>query len=472
MYHLTNKAWLRTGIFVMAIAMTSSAFSPANAQEKASDRYRYIAPDAETTDDPRRLPVPPGYLVPEGSIVLKGGRVFDGTGAATRPATIVIEGKTITAILPPNSTDWPQDANVIDVSGQTVLPGLIDLHVHLSYTEWPTIPTSQAVDVAHGVLRGVERLRYFIESGITSVRDTGSQGMAPFYLKEWVAQNRLPGPRVFAAGQLITGTGGHGAEGYDIHSAIYGEIYEASGPDGFRDAVRIQFKNGADFIKLGSHYSREEVQAAVNEAHALGLHITADAETFYIQWAVEAGIDAIEHPLPRSDNTIRLMATNGTHSVPTLLTYQIIFDTKGAYYGSTSRRFTFTSESMFETFKKMRDAGVLMGVGTDLINHWYRSLPDAYIEELKWFEDAGYSAPEALVAATRTGAVILDMEDKLGTLEEGKLADVLVVNGRPDENLDDLANVSLVIRNGIVMVEDGRVVIEPHVPIPLPSYRN
>ncbi len=471
MNHRTNRVWLRMGILLVATAMIVSGYSPANAQTKPSDRYQYLTPETVTTDDPRRIPMPPDYLIPEGSIVLSGGRVFDGTGAATRAATVVIEGKTITALLPPESTDWPKEAKVIDVSGKTVLPGLIDCHVHLTYTE-PGIPISKAVDFSHGALRGVERLRYYIESGITSVRDTGSQGMAPFYLKEWVAENRLPGPRVFAAGQLITGTGGHGAEGYDIHSAIYGEIYEASGPDGFRDAARKQFKAGADFIKLGSHFSREEVKAAVEEAHALGVRITADAETFYIQWAVEAGIDCIEHPLPRSDETIRLMAKRGTHNVPTLISYQIIFDTEGAYYGSTSRRFTFTRDSMFETLKKMRDAGILMGIGTDLVGNWYRFLPQAYIEEMKWFVKAGYSVPEALVAATKNGAIILDMEDKLGTLEKGKLADVLVVDGRPDESLDDLANVSLVIRGGIVVVKDGQVVIKRHVPIPLPSAAN
>jgi imidazolonepropionase-like amidohydrolase len=104
---------------------------------------------------------------------------------------------------------------------------------------------------------------------------------------------------------------------------------QASGPDDWREAVREQFKRGADVIKLASHYSREEIAAAVDEAHALGLKVAVDAETFYIQWAVEAGADTIEHPLPRTDETIRLMAEKGTQAVPTLIPYIYIFDLAG-----------------------------------------------------------------------------------------------------------------------------------------------
>jgi len=156
------------------------------------------------------------------------------------------------------------------------MPGLIDLHTHLSYDEI-YVPISIALSRADATVRGVERLRYFIESGITSIRDVGGHGDVPFRLKDWVVRNRLPGPRVFAAGQLITGTDGHGAEGLDQTSSLYGVIREASGPDDWREAVREQFKRGADVIKLASHFSREEVAAAVEEAHALGLKVAVDA---------------------------------------------------------------------------------------------------------------------------------------------------------------------------------------------------
>ncbi len=453
-----------------AIMLLLSASVAAEAQQQFEDRRRFFDDNEVTSDDPRRIPMPDVPRGPDGSIVLRGGGVFDGTGTATRPGTLVLERNKVRAILEPGNEDWPADATVIDVAGHTVLPGLIDLHTHLDYSE-PDVPIAQAVNPTHATLRGVERLRYFIESGITSVRDTGSKFDIPFRLKDWVSANRIVGPRVFAAGQLITATGGHGAEGLTEHSQIYGEIREASGPDDWREAVREQFKNGADFIKLSSHFSKAEVQAAVEEAHALGIRVTVDAETFYIGWAVEAGVDCVEHPLPRTQEAIDMMAARGVHSVPTLTTYTYIFDRSGGYHGSTSRRFSFSKDANLDVLRRMREAGIKQGIGTDLVFDSFRHLPSSYITEMEWFVKGGYTKTQALVAATRTGAEILDMDDKLGTLEPGKLADVLVVDGDPEENLRDLENVQIVIRDGHIVVRDGRVYIPRHVPVPEPTPR-
>jgi len=431
-------------------------------QEKAQDRRRFLDPQTPLSDDPRRTVMKPGPRGPEGTLVLRNGRIFDGTGAPAREGTLVIERNKVVKILPPGSSDWPKDARVIDASGKTILPGLIDLHTHLTY------PLNQedigvAMNDADATLRAVEKLRYFIESGITSVRDVGSKGDVPFRLKVWVAENRVPGPRVFPAGAFITGEGGHSTENTpDEIIGLMGATRLASGPDDWRQAVREQFHKGADVIKLGSHFSAEEVKAAVTEAHELGLKVTVDAETFYIQRAVEAGADTIEHPLPRSEETIQLMAKKGVAADPTLIPYQIIFEEWGGYFGSTSRRFTFSKEANLEMLKRLRKAGIKCGVGTDLILHWYRYMPGPYIRELKNLVEAGWSVPEALVAATKTNAEILDMDDRLGTLQPGKLADVLVVDGRPDENLDDLAKVDLVIRDGYRVVEGGHLGVPRH----------
>ena len=358
------------------------------------------------------------------------------------------------------------------------MPGLIDLHAHLTIGGVPepgvgadttgggvTMPSGDA----NATLRAVEKARYYIESGITSVRDLASRGDVPFRIKAWVNAHMLVGPRVFPVGKLITGKGGHGAEGYGPSSPIWGAVREANGPDDWRLAVREQFDAGADAIKLASHFSREEVKAAVDEAHALGLKVVLDAETFYIQWAVEAGADDIEHPLPRTEETIRLMVRKGTQGAPTLVPYQYVFDQSGGYFGSTSRRFTFSKAANFEMLRRLKAAGVKLGIGTDLVGDWFRLMPAPYITELKNFVAVGYTIPEVLVIATRTNSEILDMDDKLGTLEPGKLADVLVVDGRPDMNLDDLSKVDLVIRDGEVVVQGGQVVIPRHVPRPEPK---
>lgn len=445
----------------------SVAGRPVLGQERSEDRRSFLRPETRVSDDPRRVPASPDPAGPEGSVVLRGGRIFDGSGAAAREGTVVIERNVITAILPAGSTDWPEDARVIDVAGMTVMPGLIDMHTHLTYTE-SGVPLAHATDEADATLRAMERLRFFIESGITSVRDVASLEDVPFRLKEWVRERRLPGPRVFAAGKLITGTGGHAAEGLGPTSPLYGGVREASGPDDWREAVREMFKAGADVIKVASHFSPEEVRAAVEEAHALGLKITCDCETFYVDWAVEAGVDMIEHPLPRSDAAIRLMAQRGVGAIPTLIPYVYIFDLSGGYWGSTSRRFSFSKNDNIEMLRRLREAGVKCGVGTDLIMSWFRYLPASYVRELEMFVQAGYTTQEVLAAATRVNAELLDMADKLGTLEPGKLADVLVVEGRPDANLRDLENVRFVIRDGEVVVEEGRVLIPRHVPVPEP----
>jgi imidazolonepropionase-like amidohydrolase len=119
--------------------------------------------------------------------------------------------------------------------------------------------------------------------------------------------------------------------------------------------------------------------------------------------------------------------------------------------------------------RRLRRAGVKLGIGTDLVTDWYRYMPAPYLLEMQRFKEAGFTAPEVLAIATRQNAELLDMSDKIGTLTVGKLADVLIVNGRPDVTLDDITKVDVVIRNGTVLVENGRVSIPRHVPVPMPK---
>lgn len=209
-------------------------------------------------------------------------------------------------------------------------------------------------------------------------------------------------------------------------------------------------------IKFASHYSKAEIATGIDDAHALGLTTTVDAEGFYTQWAVEAGIDTVEHPLPRTAETAALTATKGVASVPTIVPYDYIFDHMGGSFGSTSRRFGFSRQSTRAMLKTLKDAGITLGFGTDLVFDWFRYLPGAYLTEAQEFVAAGYTPAKVLGIATKTNAQILDMADKLGTLEPGKLADVLIVDGQPDVRIDDLAKVNTVIRDGVVAVRGVR----------------
>jgi imidazolonepropionase-like amidohydrolase len=442
------------------------------------NRDRWLPKSVPTSDDVLRIPVPADFNVPKGSFVLVGGRLFDGTGTAARPATIVVQGKTISALLKPGERNWPADAVVYDISGKTVMPGLIDLHTHLTFldVEDMSVYSPGNTSGAESVMRGLRRMAIHLQAGVTSVRDVASHGDAPFVLKRLQASGEIQGPRIFTAGQLITQPGGHGA----LHAvtANYPEVPNgnpnsmvriASGPEQWREAVRIQFTKGADLIKLASEYTQEEITAAVDEAHSLGLPVTVDSETQYIDMAIKAGVDSIEHPLPRSDEAISLMAKRGIASVPTLVTYRIIQRKSGGYFGSTSRRFELNEDSIVAMAKKLRRAKVKMGIGLDLITDAPNYMPGAYIDELESFTQIGFTKAEALVAATRTSAEIMHMGDRLGTIEVGKLADIIVVDGNPDEDFSALRKVRTVFVNGRLELQEGRIYKPAHVEVPLPQ---
>jgi imidazolonepropionase-like amidohydrolase len=455
-----GSVWMFMGLLVLA------GLGGTNADARPQDRRGVLAPTERTTDDPRRIPRKPASG-PGATLVLRGGRVFDSVSGGVRPASVVIQGNTISAVLAAGVEGWPADAQVIDVTGKTVMPGLIDMHVHLTYPD-PDTPADEHASEGSGVLRGERNLRYYLESGFTSVRDMNGVLNAPYLLADWSAANAIPAPRVFTGGHIITGTGGHATERPVTPNHGPEFAWEVDGPDAWRAAVRKTFKQGASVIKIASHFSAEEVAAAVDEAHLLGLKVACDCETIYTTMAVKAGVDTIEHPLPRTDEAIAEMARRKVGAIPTLQVYQNVFDQSGGYYGSTSRRFSMSGQANFDVFKRMKAAGVVMGVGTDTIGGAHRFVPAMYIAELKWFVKGGYSIPEALKAATFTNAKLLDMDDKLGSLEKGKLADVIVVDGKPDENLDDLQRIDVVIKDGRLLVRSGQVVVPRHALVPLP----
>ena len=275
-------------------------------------------PGTTTTDDPRRVPIPSQDISKDPILVLKGGTLIDGTGREpVANAVLVIQGNRILEAGPAGKVVVPREVGrTIDVANLYIVPGLIDLHMHFDQHRGDDFRLYRDSEAA-AAIRGMELASRFLDGGITSVRDVGTPGDVALKLKEAVQRRIIDGPRVFWSGKLIVSKGGHPDEITDTASGgprsldTRPQVRVATGPSDWRLAVREQIRSGADLIKVTAPHSREEVSAAIDEAHMLGIRVTADAFGDYITWGVEAGLDSVEHPLATPDEAIRLMAKQG-----------------------------------------------------------------------------------------------------------------------------------------------------------------
>jgi len=417
-------------------------------------------PPFVTTDDPRRVRIPANADDQTPAIVLRDGTLIDGTGSPpVANAVVVVRGDRILAAGPSGSVALPSgEYQLLDVSGFYIVPGLIDLHIHLAQ-QWKADDSQYQDSDAAAALRGARKLAALLDGGITTVRDVGTRNDVAFKLKEAVERRIFEGPRVFWAGKGILATGGHGDElRSGVSEASKGTIHSggpyariADGADEWRLAVREQIRQHVDLIKLFAPFSREEVSAAIAEAHAQRFRVTVDAFGQFTTWAIEAGADCIEHTLAMPDAAIAMMAQRDTALVPTLTTYHAGGLPPGGYYHDLHRSFEMTHAGNLRIVRAAHAAGVRIGIGTDMGFAGERHYPASYFTEAGFLRDAGLTDAEVLSGATRVAADILGMADKLGTLEQGKLADVLVVRGNP---LADLRN----LRNLVLLLADGRVV--------------
>jgi imidazolonepropionase-like amidohydrolase len=254
--------------------------------------------------------------------------------------------------------------------------------------------------------------------------------------------------RLFSCGQLLTVTGGHGY-GLQLSRAV-------DGPWEWRKAVREMFKEGFRHIKISPTYTMEEAEAAVDEAKTLGIRITSHGgglsdttPTTMTRIAVQAGVQCIEHLNEMEDEVLDLIAEKGVFIVPTLSIYREQYKEKDINRILIEERGW--TVSLHETlFKKAMARKITMGIGTDAVGRFMKLYPKIYLMEMKYFVELGASPMEAIVAATRNGALILGKEDILGTIEEGKLADIQVVSGNPLKSLDALGQPEIVIIGGDV----------------------
>ena len=466
--HLGRGYWLLAATAIIAAVLSP----PAHAQYQLRQQ-----PEMSTSDNARRVPIPPHDPSKDPILVIRAVTLIDGTGSGPLPnAVLVIRGNRILDVGPADRVTIPAKVDrTIDARGLYMVPGLVDLHMHFRQQRGDDFSMFRDSDAA-AAIRGIEKLGLYLDGGITAVRDLGGANDVAQKIQEAVARHIFPGPRVFWAGRLISSRGGHGdeitetASGHPKPLETSASQRVATGPWDWRLAVREEIRRGVDVIKLTAPYTKKEVTAAVDEAHMLGIPVTVDAFGDYVTWASQAGIDSIEHPLSISADTIKVMAEKKTAFVPTLTAfynpltygYPSAGIPPGGFFFTMSRRFSMTHEGNVETVRRAKAAGIKIGVGTDIPFENERRYPGDYFVELKFLRDAGLSNKEILEAATRVGGEILAIPEKLGTLEKGKLADVLVIAGDPLQDIENLRKMRLV-------VADGRIVRDRIDNAPVPS---
>lgn len=407
-------------------------------------------------------------------IVLKG-RVLDGNGGAPiEKGAVVLEDNRIRMVC--RQSELPDDptAEVYELEDGTIMPGLIDAHVHMGWgsataVDW--ISMTPQLSMARA-LRDMAQLR---QQGYTAFRDLGSDVLL---MRSAVAEGLLDVPRIFGAGRIISQIGGHG----DVYQKLsleasqraYSPAFIVNGVDEVRRACRINARNGADLIKImttggvfsqgdkatpHSHFSQEEIRAAVEEAENMGSYVSTHAQaTRGIKMTLKNGVKCIEHGFYLDEECIELMVKNDCYLVPTLAIMhasKLYFQGKEGVLPYLKEKTEKSYEAHYRSLEMARKAHITVGVGCDFLGDAAFGCP--YSEatlELERLCVAGYTPMEVITMATKVNARLLQMEDQLGTLETGKLADVLLVEGRPDEDIRVLRRSDHVK----LVVQDGRIV--------------
>jgi imidazolonepropionase-like amidohydrolase len=418
------------------------------------------------------------------TVVIKVGKLINGRGGDPAPdMLVVIEGEKISQVGSAEHLDLPAMAEVIDATNKTLMPGLIDAHVHIdmpgggehgSFVE----RTVQEL-VGTKVLRGYVNGKLSLEAGFTTLRSLGSNGHVDIALRDAIDKGMVEGPRLRVSGIPLSVTGGHSDPMMAPHVLLTGGALFKS-PDGARDQVRTQLKMGADCIKLSgtsvnnlvkweeSGYSEddpeimyrqemtlEEIRSACEEAHWAGKTVAAHNSGGRGQRAaILGGVDTIEHGV-LSDEDIELMAERGTFYVPTFST-SMPARTMEKPAGEPAVLWRWRQRNLdikFATFHKVLEAGIQVALGTDAGYYLCPHGRNAY--ELELLVMAGMTPMQAIVASTKTAAEALDMAGQVGTIEPGKYADLLIVAGDPSKDvklLQDKQSIEVVMKAGKVVV--------------------
>jgi imidazolonepropionase-like amidohydrolase len=377
---------------------------------------------------------------------------------------VMIQGDRIIEVGTLESVIIPQNCQVIDCTEETVLPGLIDSHCHITMNsqycpEFKTLLKEQPPsDLTTAILGGCVNLQHDLTSGVTTMRTLGAAGDLELRFRDAINTGEIPGPRLVISIRPLRPS----------HGTAYFLAAPADGPEELRKMIRQNFSMGADVVKLFvtnvSHgntredyrrgdltqmpaYTREELFAAIGQAHDLGMKVAGHAIGGpAMRWAMEAGIDSIEHANMLEEQDIEYFIKYGTRlSDPNL---QLFFDEKTGFQAGEDYKKDWWRNKVIESAKltkKYMSQGIKAGVKFCLA---VDSVHTFLWKEAKYLVDLGASNLEALMAVTKNSAELLGMEDLIGTLEKGKFADLISVKGDPLSNITALKNISLVMKNG------------------------
>jgi len=403
--------------------------------------------------------------------VLKAARMFDGkSDSLTTPGLVIVRDGKIVAV--GANANVPEGAETIELGDATLLPGFIDAHTHITmnYREDYTRAMLDSLQkpIPEMALEASVNARVTLLAGFTTVRDVGSGNYLDAGLRNAINRGVVPGPRMLVAVHAIGATGGHCDETGFREGALGKEtgpeVGVVNGPDEARRAVRLAHKYGATVIKTCAtggvlsladavdtpQLTQAELDALVDEAHALRLKTAAHAHGAEgAKRAIRAGIDSIEHGSFLDDEDLSLMKQKGTYYVPTLMAVQGLTEQiqKGVAIPPTIRpKAEAAIAAIHQTFQRALAKGVKIGLGTDAAVYPH----GRNAEEFHQMVDLGMKPIAALKAGTSADADLMGLADKIGTLESGKLADVVAVPGNPVENIRQTEHVFFVMKEGTI----------------------
>jgi imidazolonepropionase-like amidohydrolase len=401
--------------------------------------------------------------------LIHAGRLIDGVSGAPRErVTIIVDGARIRSVGGGFAAPTAGD-EVVDLAGATVLPGFMDMHVHLTFeqsrtSELDSIKKGEADEAFDSVVYAERTLL----AGFTTVRNLGDRWNVSIALRRAIAAGRVKGPRIFTAGRAIGSRGGHA----DLTNS-FGPFLSSddprldticSGADDCRDAVRQRYKDGADLIKImatggvlsieksgsGPQLTDEEIAAIVSTAHDYGMKVAAHAHGAEgIKRAVRNGVDSIEHGTFMDDECIRLMKERGTYYVPTMSAGRWVFEQAqdpGFFPEIIRPKALEVGPQIQRTFTRALKAGlnIMFGTDTGVGPHGSNA------KEFGYMVEAGMPVMDAIRAATMVPARFLGIDDRLGSVEAGKVADIVAVPGDPLADVHALEHVSFVMKEGVI----------------------